>query len=180
MGRLGDWLDQWEVNVATMIRRIVITEDGKVIVDADEVCFFGSVQTLPRSMGYLKSVGTYEMTPEVYVVGMKNGTMIPPNIWFASPVREHLEQITGTLMQGLKDMITICDEEGFSRPTAVKIAVVASTGEAQTKYEFDPLPKPPYRSMSLADWAFDVWVTNIQDVGSAYKEVLESKNRNKT
>jgi hypothetical protein len=180
MGKLGDWLDVWESDVAKMLRRIVLPEGiSETVVDADEVCFFGSVQTLPRSMEYLLSIGTPVITPEVYLVGIKDGELIPPDIWFVPPMQKRLDAEHEKLSQGMTQLMEICDEEGFTKPTAVKSAVVVSTGEAFTKYDFDPLPKPPYPGMTAADWAFDVWTHHIQSVGSAFRELKDAYNRGK-
>jgi hypothetical protein len=177
--KIDEWLTPWETEVATMIRDVVLpTENEKTTVDADEVCFFGSVCSLPRSMEYLKSIGTVEIKPEIYVVGVKDGTLIPPNIWFASQTRERLEMVTDKLMRKMTELMEFCDDEGFIPPSAVKTAVIVSTGEAYTKYEFDRLPSPPYTGMSAADWAFDEWVTRIGTVGSAFLELHETTKRN--
>jgi hypothetical protein len=180
MGRLADWLDKWEVDVAAMLRNIVMPEgNSAALVDADEVCFFGSVRTLPKSMEYLLTIGTPDITPEVYVVGMKNGKLIPPEIWYASDMRWLLENAADKLMPEMMEMMEICDDEGFTRPTAVKMAVVVSTGEAFTKYDFDPLSAPPFGGMTAADWAFDEWTTRVQSVGSAMKELKDAFERDK-
>ncbi|GHT14697.1 hypothetical protein FACS189426_21390 [Bacteroidia bacterium] len=176
MGKLGDWLEEWEVEVAAMLRNIVLPAGANnALVDVDEVCFFGSVRELPRSMDYLQSIGTPVIPPEIYVVGIKDSELIPPNIWYEGQMRVRLEAVSKKLMEGMKTLMQICDDEGFTRPTAVKTAVVVSTGEALTKYDFDPLPAPPYKGMSAADWAFDVWTECIRSVGSAYQELQGSK-----
>jgi hypothetical protein len=176
MGRLGDWLNLWEARIASRIRRIVLPEEGHdALVDADEVCFFGAVRTLPKSMAYLQTLGTPQIEPEVYVVGIKRGEPVAPNIWFAPPRREQLESIAKILMKEMTELMNLCAEEGFFPPTAVKTAVVVSTGETFTKYEFDPLPAPPYPGMTAADWAFDEWTNRIRDAGSAMQELQEPK-----
>jgi hypothetical protein len=65
---------------------------------------------------------------------MKDGKLIPPEIWFAPSMRERLEAEHGKFSEGMTELMNICDEEGFTRPTAVKSAVIVSTGEAFTKY----------------------------------------------
>jgi hypothetical protein len=176
MGKLGDWLDKWEVEVAAMLRNVVLPEGTtNALVDADEVCFFGSVRTLPRSMEYLLSIGTPVIPPEIYVVGIKNGELIPPSIWNEAQIRVRLKSVYEKLVEGMTTLMEICDDEGFTSPTAVKTAVIVSTGEALTKYEFDPLPAPPSGGMSAADWAFDVWTDRIINVGSAYREIKGSQ-----
>jgi hypothetical protein len=172
MGRLSDWLEVWEADVAGVLRRIVLPEGAQEkIVDADEVCFFGSVRTLPRSMDYLTIVGTPVIDPEIYVVGLKDGKLIPQDVWFAPTVTKRLEAVSEKLKQGMTKLMEICDEEGYTKPTAVKSAVVVSTGEAFTKYDFDTLPKPPYAYMSAADWSFDLWAHRVQTTGSALQEL---------
>jgi hypothetical protein len=181
MGKLGDWLDIWEPDMAKTLRRIVLPEGTQeTAADADEVCFFGSVRTLPRSMEYLRSLGTPVITPEVYVVGIKDGKLIPPQIWFASPVRERLEAVQDKFSQEMTQLMEICDREGFTKPAAVKSAVIVSTGEAFTKYDFDPLPRPPYPEMSAADLAFDIWTYRIQRAGSAFRELKDAHDREMT
>jgi hypothetical protein len=180
MGRLADWLDTWESDVAKMLRNIVLPEGARgAVVDADEICFFGSVKTLPQSMGYLNSIGTPVIKPEIYVVGMKDGMLIPPEIWFAPSMRERLEARRGKLSEGMTELMKICDEEGFTKPTAVKSAVIVSTGEAFTKYDFNPLPRSPYQGISAVDWAFDMWTGSIQNTGSAFQELKNAYNREK-
>lgn len=172
MGRLSDWLAVWEADVAGMLRDVVWSKiTQRKIVDADEVCFFGSVRTLPRSMDYLMTIGKPVISPEIYVVGLKDGKLIPQDIWFEPAVITRLETITEELMQGMTKLMEICDEEGFTKPTAVKSAVVVSTGEAFTKYDFDPLPKPPHSYMSAADWSFNLWAYRVQTTGSALQEL---------
>ncbi|MDR1879451.1 MAG: hypothetical protein LBQ78_00775 [Tannerellaceae bacterium] len=176
MGRLGDWLEKWEAEVAEMLRKIVFSkETNTAIVEADEVCFFGSVQGLPPSLHYMSMVGTPVVAPEIYVVGIKDGQLIPPNIWTGTLLRERLEWASIALTKGMRTLMDICDEEYFTRPTAVKTAVVIATDEAFTKYDFDPLPSPPFPGMSAADWAFDQWTFRIRTTGSAYRELKESK-----
>ncbi|MDR1883643.1 MAG: hypothetical protein LBR26_12805 [Prevotella sp.] len=176
MGRLGDWLEKWEAEVAAMLRKVVFSQEtNKAIVEADEVCFFGSVQGLPPSLHYMSMVGTPVVAPEIYVVGIKDGQLIPPHIWNGTLLRERLEWASKDLMEGMTTLMSICDDEGFTRPTAVKTAVVIATDEAFTKYDFDPLPAPPYRGMTAADWAFDRWTDRINSAGSAYRELKESK-----
>jgi hypothetical protein len=36
MGKLSDWLDQWEAKNASRLRRVVLPEEGaKALIDAD-------------------------------------------------------------------------------------------------------------------------------------------------
>ncbi|MDR1602541.1 MAG: hypothetical protein LBS42_08960 [Tannerella sp.] len=176
MGKLGDWLNVWEADIASRIRRIVLPDEGRsALVDADEVCFFGAVRTLPRSMEYLQSLGTPQINPEVYIIGVKRGELVAPDIWFAPPRREQLEAVAKILMREMTELMNLCAEEGFFPPAAVKTAVTVSTGQTFTKYEFDPLPGPPFAGMTAADWAFDQWTNRIRDVGSAMQELQESK-----
>ncbi|MDR0757056.1 MAG: hypothetical protein LBF85_04335 [Tannerella sp.] len=67
---------------------------------------------------------------------------------------------------------------GVFSPIAVKTAVVVSTGQTCTNYEFDPLPAPPFPGMTAADWASDQWTDSIRDAGSAMQELQESKKQN--
>ena len=109
---------------------------------------------------------------------MKGGQLIPANLWFAGEMQDRLESVSEKLMEGLSALMDICEDEGFTQPTAVKTAVVVSTGEAFTKYDFDPLPAPPSQVMSAADWVFDVWTDRIVKAGSALKELKDAYDRN--
>ncbi|MDR1779196.1 MAG: hypothetical protein LBR50_00515 [Tannerella sp.] len=172
MGKLGDWLDKWELEVSDMLRDVVAPDakNGE-IVDADEVCFFGSVEALPRSMAYLQTIGTPIIEPEIYLFGIKDGDLIPPAKWRSPLMDNRLDKVYKQLSADMNTMVEMCDYLGFTRPTVVKSAVVLSTGEAFTKYEFDPLPKSPNSIMSAAYCAFEAWIINIQKVGSAYREL---------
>jgi hypothetical protein len=168
MGRLNDWLEVFEADAAQKMREVIESDDVR-LVDADEVCFYGAPQHLPPSMEYLRSMGTPVLPAEVYIVGIKDGHMIGPEIWFADPMRERLEELALWLQESLARIVEICDEEGFGPPTVIKSAIVVGTDEAFTKYEFDPLPRSPVEWATAADLAFDAWTQQIEETGSAYK-----------
>jgi hypothetical protein len=161
--------------MARRIARIILPDgdDGLPMVDADEICFFGAVQSIPKSMNYLWTLGTPALKPEVYIVGIKSGEPLPPNVWLAPQVRERLDAASKSCMDGMIQMAKICGEDGLTQPTAVKIAVDMKTGGACTVYELNPLPAPPYSGMSRADWAFDAWITRIAKAGSALRELRD-------
>jgi hypothetical protein len=180
MEKLNDWFDQWEKEVATMIRGVVLpAENGEMIVATDEICFFGSSEKLPQSMDYLKYIGTVDRKPEVYVFGVKDGELIPPMTWFTPQIEERLGMITGKLIQEMTKLVKYCENEGFTTPTVVKLVVIVKTGETSTLYEFDPLPASPLRKISAADLAFDEWAYRIEVAGSAFKELQEAKEQRK-
>jgi hypothetical protein len=179
MGRLGDYLDIWELEIAKRLKDVV-TDDGsgEALVDADEVAFFGSMRTLPPSMDYLREIGTPVIDAEVYIIGIKDGQLIGPEIWFGQDMRPRLEDLGIAMQQKMSDMMEVVDEEGFGAPTMVKIAVKTSTGKTVAKYDFDPLPAPPAQGMTKADWAFDVWAGQIVDAGGAIAQIEASKEEN--
>ena len=157
MGRLGDWLDVFEVEITQKLRN-VIESDGGRLVDADEVSFFGVPKFLPPSMEYLHSIGTPVLEAEIYLIAIKNGKLIGPETWYAGSMRDRLEGLVSWMREKLATIIEICDEEGFNPPYTVKTAVVIDSEDTYTKYEFTPLPHSPVEWATAADLAFDAWV----------------------
>jgi hypothetical protein len=174
MAEFTDEMHEWEMDVAVALFRVLVPEGAdEPLVAADEVCFMGALPALPEALGYLEGIGTPVAEPEVYIVGIKDGELIAPDVWYGAALRPRLEEAGIEMQQMMRHLGDLYAGAGRSCPTVVKTAVVMDTGQAITIQEFDRLPEPPNRMMTAADWAFDQWVGRIARVGSAFGELNE-------
>ncbi|MDR1183193.1 MAG: hypothetical protein LBK67_00165 [Coriobacteriales bacterium] len=172
MSNLSDKVHEWQTDTAFELYRVLVPEgEDEPLVDADEICFLGALPLLPKDLEYLAGIGTPAQEPEVYVVAVKDGHLIPPNIWFAPPMQGRLEA-AGIRLQGrMKELMDMHREAGQNYPSLVRTALVMASSQAITIQDFDRLPDPPDALMTAADWAFDKWVAKIQHYGSAFAEL---------
>ncbi|MDR2810298.1 MAG: hypothetical protein LBB84_07060 [Tannerellaceae bacterium] len=178
MGKLENWLEKWEKLVAQRLSYIVKQdrEDGSLIVDADEVCFFGTVR-LPITMADLKKMEKDVLNPQIYIVGMKNGEIIPYNIWGKPEIKVPLKAQQKLYEAELAELVALCEEEGVSLPTSLKVVADINSGEFCSRYSYHRLPFSPFAEMTIADWAFDLWILQIQEARSAFRQVQEDNKK---
>jgi hypothetical protein len=172
MSSLTDEVHEWQSDVAIELYRIVNPEDAREpLAEVDEVCFFGALASLPEGFAHLKGIASVTDLPEVYIVALKDGELVPPEIWFVPPVEDGLRKSGFSLQEKMKELQGRYIAHGQDYPAVVKTAVVMEDGQAITIQEFDRLPDSPHSSMSAADWAFDQWVERITHYGSAFVEL---------
>lgn len=172
MSGFDDAVHEWQTEITIELFRTLVPEETDTpLIEVDEICFMGAFPGLPKALSYLEGIGTPTGLPEVYVVAMKDGDLVPPDVWFAQPLRERLEKTGLSLQQKMQELSDLYEAAGKSRPSVIKIALLMDTGEAITIRELDPLADPPTNTMTAADWAFNQWMGAITTVGSAYEEL---------
>jgi hypothetical protein len=163
---------EWETDIAVALYRIIEPEDEREpSIEADEVCFFGALATLPESLSAFKGIASPAQKPEVYVVAMKDGELIPPEIWLAPSLADRLETSGIWLQEKMGELRDLHLAARKDYPAVIKAAVVVETGQAVMIQEFGELADPPHPSMTAADWAFDQWVARISELGSAFADL---------
>jgi hypothetical protein len=172
MSDFADKLHEWEIDIAVELYRIVEPdEDGQEAIEADEVCFFGSVLALPDFLSSYRGLASPSQPPEVYAVALKNGEPLPPEIWLAEPLASRVEASGLRLQQKMEELVELYLSVRQEYPSVVKTAVVVETGQAVTIQEFGNLPPAPWDSMTPADWAFDQWIEKVSKRGSAFEDL---------
>ena len=96
MSDLSDKVHEWEIDLTLMLSEVVEQEDGdELLVDVDEVAFLGALPQLPDELRYLDECGfAAAALPEVYVIGIKDGMLIAPEIWMPPRHRSHSRPLT--------------------------------------------------------------------------------------
>jgi hypothetical protein len=172
MPSVDDKIHEWQTDTAFELYRVLVPEGAdEPLLEVDEICFLGAPPVLPEWLEHMASIGTPAQDPEVYIVALKDGEPVPPDIWFAPPIRDRLDA-AGVKLQGrMKELMDLYRAAGQSYPTLVRTALVMETAQAITIQDFDRLPEPSTTAMTVADWAFDQWVERIKRYGSAFEEL---------
>jgi hypothetical protein len=167
MGDLEDGIARFRDELSEVCVRLLYPEvDAEPVLEIDELAFMGVLGGPPAGLEHL-SGGVFQVEPEVYLFGLRDGDLIGGAEWFAGLGQDNLDQAAVKLKDLMAGLVPLHERAGLKPPTVVMNAVSFKTGEAVMIREDRALPTAT-RGMTPADLMFDRWVAAVLRQGSAY------------